>query len=336
VKFSDEVSISPSVIILDGISGTGKTLLGPLLSQLSDFAPPRFYYPLEWLAAGLYKDCVDSSFARAWVQLVFDQLAYDAQISREINFRPGDLSTNFGYGNRINALTRLFRKDGPYIGKLIEEEGLGITVITHQIFPTYPKFSSTLDPKIMFIQAVRRPSDLLEHWSSYVDRHGTCKTDFTLSVESSFGSVPWFLSSDPAEYLSSDTPNRAAILLCDLFETLFNLREDSGLSSSILFVPFEEFIVSPQSFLDEISIGTGKKFKPRLQTEMRRQKVPRLPGLEGKKDQAYERYKIHRKDSRTTGLGIKRDLLEALTSPLLSRLNFADFEYERLFLTSVR
>ena len=335
MDYSDEASINPSVIILDGISGTGKTLLGPLLSQLSDFAPPRFYYPFEWLAAGLYKDSVDPSFARAWVKLAFDQLAYDSQISREINFRPGDLSTNFGYGNRINALRRLWKKDGPHIGELIQKEGLGITVITHQIFPTYPKLSSTLDPKILFIQAVRRPSDLLEHWTSYVDRHGTCTTDFTLSFQSDFGPVPWFLSSDPADYLSSDTPNKAAILLCDLFENLFSLKEDSGLSSSILFIPFEEFIISPLTFLDEISLKVGKQFKPRLQTQMKREKVPRLLGQEGKRDPAYDRYKIHHEDSRTTSHGIKLGLLEALKSPTLSRLKSMDSQYEELFVPSI-
>jgi len=334
VDYSDEASINPSVIILDGISGTGKTLLGPLLSQLSDFAPPRFYYPFEWLAAGLYKDSVDPSFARAWVKLAFDQLAYDSQISREINFRPGDLSTNFGYGNRLNSLRRLWKKDGPHIGELIQKEGLGITVITHQIFPTYPKLTSTLDPKILFIQAVRRPSDLLEHWTSYVDRHGTCKTDFTLSFQSNFGPVPWFLSSDPADYSSSNAPNKAAILLCDLFENLIRLKENSDLSRSILFIPFEEFILSPLAFLDEISLSVGKPFNPRLQTEMRRQNVPRLLGQEGKKDQAYERYKIDREDSRTTSQGIKLGLIDVLKSPTLSRLNLVDLEYERLFMNS--
>lgn len=322
-------AISPKLVLLDGVSGTGKTLLSPLLGHLSGFSPPRFYYPIEWVSVGLKAGKIDATFAEAWFNLVFDQLVYDAQLSRELNFRPGDLSTALLRGRRLTTLVNLLRKDGPQVGRAIQEKGRGITVITHQLFPTFSLLLPILPPHALVIEAVRRPSDLLEHWATYVGRHGTSNTDFTLLHQTKMGPVPWFYKSDHESFFASDDINRAGLLLADLFDDLFAVRREKP--DQVLFVPFEIFTRSPHQYLADLCARLGTTWRKSLRGEMVRQKVPRHQGASGPSNRAYDRYSYSR-SSRRDPQNSTGDFLQLLRPKIRTRMRLMDEEYRHNFL----
>ena len=49
-KFIRDKSISKKIILLDGISGTGKTMFSPLLASYEHVQNPRFEYMIEYLS----------------------------------------------------------------------------------------------------------------------------------------------------------------------------------------------------------------------------------------------------------------------------------------------
>ena len=69
----------------------------------------------------------------AIVQLIVDRKLHDNMVSREINFRPNDLSSAFKRGLWSTYLTRLFNPDGDTIVERVIEKDPILFLMTHQL-----------------------------------------------------------------------------------------------------------------------------------------------------------------------------------------------------------
>ena len=88
-----DLSYPGKIVLLDGISGTGKTLLNGLADLYKKNYLPRFNYALEQLCISNYLGFSERNITKIMLKLQIDQLRYDQEIGREINLRPKDLSS---------------------------------------------------------------------------------------------------------------------------------------------------------------------------------------------------------------------------------------------------
>lgn len=312
--------LRPRILLLDGLSGSGKSVFSSVFSQLLDYNPPRFHFGLEWFLIGSSKEGVDDAFAPAWLELLVDQLTYDWSIAREVNLRPGD-STSILKLSSGRHILNLLKPGGP--GALNAKNTRGLQLITHQIFPSYPILSRVFEDRLFFVEIVRKPLSIYPHWVAYVSRHGKDPLDFTLLHGDEAAEAPWFFGGSLARYKESNNETKAALLLTSLYRQLFDFVDSYGAKREVLVVPFERFVLQPDAFLSEIEKMSGSEFSKNLGRVLRSQRVPRK-GRDFKPKSAADR----RHATNQTAEQLLRNVPKDLGGPLKQM----DLEYDKRFM----
>lgn len=278
-----------NVLIVDGLSGTGKTMMTKVIGSLSNFSTPRYFYSLEWAVQGVTDKSITQDFFEGWISLLADQLTYDFLLSRELNFRPNDLTSVLKSPGAITALMRLVKKDGP--GVLEDQVPPGLSLVTHQCLGGFQAVNQALGQRLTWIEMVRRPADLVGHWASYIDRHGSSPSDFTLYRSDGEHSVPWFIDR-PDLFERGSTATKTLAALISLYSRLESFEHEVESLENVILIPFEKFVFDPWAYMFEIEKATGSTFGKATKKVLVRERLPRLELAEGRRDKAYERYQL--------------------------------------------
>lgn len=289
MKWQRVGGLANKVLIVDGLTGTGKTMMSKVIGSLSEFSTPRYFYSLEWAVQGVADQSMTQDLFEAWISLLADQLTYDYLLSRELNFRPDDLTSVLKSPGALNALARLVKKDGP--GVLENMEPLGLSLVVHQCFGGFQATHQALGERLIWIEMVRRPADLVNHWASYIDRHGSSPSDFTLFRSTGEYSVPWFIDR-PDLFAHGNTATKTLTALISLYSRLESFEQEAQSLGTVIIIPFEKFVLEPWTFLFEIESATASTFDKTAKKVLARERVPRLESTNGRPDRAYERYTL--------------------------------------------
>lgn len=276
------------ILFVDGLSGTGKIMMAKILGSLSNFSVPRYFYSVEWAAQGVSDESMSHDFFNAWISLLTDQLTYDFHLSRELNFRPDDLTSVLKSPGTLTALARLLKKDGPGVFENMEPSGLSL--IVHQSFGGFHAIHEALGERLIWIEMVRRPAGLISHWASYIDRHGVCPSDFTLFRSLGEYSVPWFIDR-PDLFARGNTATKTLTALISLYSRLEKFDQEVEGAKNVITIPFENFVFDPWTYLLKIERATGSTFEKTSKKVLARERVPRLKLELGRKGNAYLRDK---------------------------------------------
>lgn len=277
------------ILVIDGLSGTGKTIVSKVIGSLSNFSTPRYFYSSEWAIQGVAGESMTQDFFKAWISLLVDQLTYDYLISRELNFRLDDVTSVLKSPGALTALTRLVKKDGPEV--LENTEPLGLSLVVHQCFGGFQAIQQALGARLIWIEMVRRPADLVNHWASYIDRHGSSPSDFTLFRSIGEYSVPWFIDR-PDLFALGSTATKTLTALISLFSRLERFEQEASSLGHVIIIPFEKFVLEPWTYMFEIESATASTFGKTAKKVLARERVPRLDLANGRPDRAYERYAL--------------------------------------------
>ena len=292
------------VLVLDGMTGTGKTLVMNVIDTLSDIAPPKFSYILEHICIANADELLKAGIGTQMLQIHLDQLQYDGKISREVNFRPGDLSSILKSKKKFKYISRLFAGDGELASARVEVENEAIFLVVHQLFDTLGLLTSLPGKSVTQITCVRHPYYLIDHWASYVSMHGASARDFTLTKGHN-GDLPWFIRKYPELYLNGNNFEKAAICVAEL-----NNRGLTHLDSSegkMIVVDFEKFVLNPKPYIEKITFELKPKKISGMKQTLKSQRIPRLHINNTKPMKIYSRYGAN---SHTTDLSHVEDYFQ--------------------------
>src|SRR6266446_5091605 len=79
--------IAPQILFLDGISGTGKTMMGSILGTLDRVEVQKLEHIYEYVCALRALDRIKDDAAHVLIGMYSDLTCYNLSISRETNFR---------------------------------------------------------------------------------------------------------------------------------------------------------------------------------------------------------------------------------------------------------
>lgn len=288
--YSRDVSITDRVLVLDGLTGTGKTMFGPILGCLKGVQPGRFEYMVEYLSIVAKSGELQFDTAIALIKTLIDVRTYDNSISREVNFRPNDLSFVLKQGNRTSILLQLLQSDGVSAVRRLQSNPKVPLFITHQLFGCMDLLSGAYGSGLAIIETVRHPYYLFDHWFSYLPFHGTSPHDFTLLLDVEGSELPWFASGFTDEYLNANNEDRVGLTIAHLMEQILRSTTNSDTSKHVLLIPFEQFVLNPHSFTSKIELHTGQTFSNRIKRVLMKQHVPRKTVLGGPNLSIYRRY----------------------------------------------
>lgn len=333
--FVRPMTLCGQVIILDGLTGTGKTMMSPMLSSFARVQNARFEYMFEYLCIAARSGKLAPDAATSLLNLLADVKCYDGMISREVNLRPSDLSSVFNSSSALKYLRQLFMPDGEQVARRIEAENPSLFLVTHQLLGCMQPAMDAFGGRLRIVQMVRHPLYLLNHWDSYIAMHGTNPRDFTIWLKHEGRSVPWFAKGWEREYLEMPQFDRVVYSIVALMRPVFEVHARADLRGVVSFLPFERFVLTPGPFLRELEHALGTKATPSTARVLRSQKVPRESINAGPQKSIYKRYALSAYDKRTTDAEDYDRLMtsakERATAAAFQELQAVSNAYERVF-----
>lgn len=291
-KFTRPLHLCEQVVILDGLTGTGKTMFSPLLSSFDRVQNARFEYMLEFLciAAGNGKLAPDA--ASTMLNLLADIKCYDGVISREVNFRFTDLSSVFKSSRTWQYVRQLGMPDGASAGERIRRDKPILFFVTHQILSQVSAARAAFGDRLRVVQMVRHPLYLLDHWDSYIAMHGSSPRDFAMWIEHDGRSLPWFTAGWEEKYSSASQFDQVIYSIGQLMEQVFAAARTDD--PKVAFVPFESFVLSPEAHLVRMEQLLGTTRTSGTAKVLRSQRVPRPFINAGPQKSIYKRYGLQK------------------------------------------
>lgn len=293
-EFTRDKYYPGKIVLLDGISGTGKTMIHRILDTYECNSLPKFSYAIEQICIAAYYNKIEKDALSSILKLQIDQLKYDLEIGREVNLRKNDLSSIFGSTKTISYLVKLFLDDSEKaISNLIKQQS-NLVIITHQLLNATSVLENVFADKFINIHTVRNPVYLYDHWNSYIQLLGDSVRDLTVWKKEENNIYPWFFKNieNYQEYAGLTNNDKTLVCLTELTENLLFHHALSSNKPNYLCIEFEKFVLEPYTVISKLDQLFNNQNKKSFKRVLRGEKIPRSHISGGKKRQIYKRYGV--------------------------------------------
>ena len=279
-SFFRDKALSEQLVFVDGISGSGKSMIAPLLSSLKSSELWMIDHIFEFSLIMHSLGHISCDATKTLINTYADLNCYNLMIGRNVNYRATDDSSV-----QKNKLKSLYDKrrddpDGPIIEKIIRNTKPINIFMTHYIFyESKPLFEALGDRLKIFIIPVRHPYFLVEHWfnQDWDQRMPNDIRDSSLQYRYKEKEYIWHVKGWEEIYDSLSKSERA-------IETIYRLSinqekiEKNFTADEIkrmMIIPFEQFAVNPVNFFEKISHILKTKETKETKEVMKINNVPR-------------------------------------------------------------
>ena len=287
MNLEETSSLTNDIIFVDGIWGTGKSLLGPIISGMDRVEKVKIEHIYEYVSILGYLGKMAPD-AVPWMLKTYGDLSqYNNVIGREVNLRWNDDSGLATNPNMFSYIKRLFQGEGDHKIIEINDNNIALNIMSHMLMLVPNPIFETYGNRVKVIEMVRHPLYLVRHWISYMERFDSPR-EFTISFQYKGTKIPWFVAGWEDEYFEANAMDKILICIIRLYEWLNNSTQKMLLNGNqILTLSFESLVMSPDNPLKEIENFLGRKHYPRLASLLRKQKIPRKTISQGKGHPAY-------------------------------------------------
>lgn len=269
--------LASKVVFVDGIEGCGKTMLAPIIAALDRVELLTYAYEIEHLCALNYLNAIENSAAAAMISLLVDLQLYNAMQSREINFRPGDLSSVFRDSRPLRYFRRLFQKGDEHVVERIAVENPILLLTTHRMTAYCDPIFNALGKRAILIEMVRHPLYMLiQATRNFSGAIGTPR-HFTICYDHQDKNVPYFVYGWEDRYLGSSPIDKAIYGFQHLASRSQAMKEKvcKPYNGQILSIPFEKFVTAPDPYMRLFENALGTEVTGHTRKMMKKQNVPR-------------------------------------------------------------
>jgi hypothetical protein len=271
--------IADVVVLVDGLTRSGKGMLGPILSSFERVEIERVEPILEYIG-GLHRlGKIERDAAVALLRMETDQHLFDGMIGRNVNFRWEDHSSVWHNPRPWRYVRRLFMPEREEAMKRIAEERPIYQNMTHRQLANFRLYREAFGPRLRMVEMVRHPVELMDSWmrKRKGERIGTDALINALCVEYEGQSLPYYALGWEKAFLAA-SPLGRVIRMID-FKTRQWVETWRGLTSeersSLLMVPFEAFVTRPESWVERLAAFIGTAPSGRTPSELSKQRCPR-------------------------------------------------------------
>ncbi len=273
-----KITFSNQVIFVDGMPGCGKTLFSQLLAAYPRVELLTYAYDIEQACALYYLDELSIEASSTLVNLYADQKIYHGMMSRETNFRFTDLSSVFNTPNKLKYFKRLVMKGDHAIPQRILDEEPILNLTVHNLLPFSLPIFRALNKRVTFIEIVRHPLyQIIQHYSNTEGMYIDDPRDTTMAYRTHTGDVvPYFVREYEEQWIQGNAMDKAILSINNWGKQVQEtLDENKIIRENTIVIPFEKFVLKPDSYLDLIERTLGIKKTKMVMKELKKQKVPR-------------------------------------------------------------
>lgn len=272
--------LAKDIVMVDGMSKSGKSLILPLISSFSNGELPQFDHIFEYLATLYYFGKMDRQAAESLIKLYADFDLYNVMIGRNTNFRRTDDSSAFKNLLEKRQKARSVGPEGDIVVRKIQKRNPLLVLMVHYIFQANDIFFSALGERLkLYIMLLRHPALLVKAWDvrKWNERFNRNPRDFQICIDVNRKKVPWFAAEDPEYYLSLGSLERSIYVVHLFTENIERQykRFSQAIKEKIMFVPFEPFVMNPIPYLKQISRKTRSQMSLFTHRMLKRVNLPR-------------------------------------------------------------
>jgi len=263
------------VVFMDGLWGTGKSVLTPIISGMKGVEKQKLDYVFEYLCVLRHLKKIDADAVQAMLQTYADVDQYHNLIGREVNLRWNDDSGVANNPSSLRYIKRIFGPEGDPIVEKINHENLALHIMTHMMLTVAEPLLDAFGQRLKFIEVVRHPLYMVRHWHAYLSRYNGPRI-FTISFNAQGHKVPWFARDWSEEYIRLSLMDRVLKSIIELYNRLFqaiDLLNQRG--ASLLVTSFEKVVLDTEPVLRQLEEFLGRQHHPRLKRILKKQKLPR-------------------------------------------------------------
>ncbi|MBI3616062.1 MAG: sulfotransferase domain-containing protein [Candidatus Omnitrophica bacterium] len=276
---SREVALAQTVVLVDGITRTGKSLLGPVLSSLERVEIERMEEIIEYIG-GLHRmGKLQTDAAVALLRMEIDMHLYNSRIGRNTNFRWSDHSSIWRYPRPGRYLLRLFLPEGEPVVKGVEKERPIHQTQTHDQLANFPLFHQAFGKELRVVEMVRHPVDLVDSWMrrGWGTRFGEDPRALTLCIRYREQDLPFYALGWEETYLASSPLGRVIRMIQGLWEENWAVyqRLPEEQKQQVFWIPLEPFAQDPMPTIGRMARFLGTRITRGTRKALRREGCPR-------------------------------------------------------------
>lgn len=248
--------LNPRLLLLDGLSRSGKFLLGKVISHFErveffQFSPILEYLPIYWRLG-----CFQGDSVVPILRTTVDLLVYERAIGRHLNFRVEDDTAIYKAPDYERYLKRTIAPRGWAAREEMVRENRYSAFLTHEVLPNVPPYFEAY-PEMKMINFQRHPVDVIHSWhrKSLGATYSTDPAIFRPLVRGQKMPVPWFAwewAQDYERMSPVDRVIRGVLQLNRLEQEAYALLS-SEQKKRILFISYEELVETPEKVLPQVS-----------------------------------------------------------------------------------
>ena len=258
------------MILLDGLWGSGKSLLAPLVSSLRGVGPFTVRANVEAICHMLAsKRMADDVFKFLFLNGVIED-AYDSSIGRGINLRIWDDSSYFRTLRLWEIIKRVTSRtsENDLVSRLPEAQAY--FQLTHLLTQSSESLFRVLPDHVTVINIQRDPTFLFNHWEKYLRRWDNDR-ETTLAFEFRGAKVPFFAEQWAEEWVSLSLADRSALAVARCASYERNALARNGTPPGLVHtVYFAELLRAPDRVLSQLSRTLGRDFSLATKRQVQR------------------------------------------------------------------
>ena len=268
--------IIKDIIFIDGVSRSGKLLLGTLISSFKRMESLEFGENFEHFSSALSLKKCNYDFAKSYLCNYINQLIYYKMLSRNVNFRPSDRTGIQNYYDPKLYKKRLKVKEGDKVIERIKSTQPMIPFVTHEIMTNFKLFNK-LNIRVKFVSIYRSPIELAYSWikRGLGTRWGKDPRMFTLLINKGNKPYPWFLHKNfPKEWGKLNQYERSIYYV--LLLTTRSVAQQKKIKNKKLFfvTSYDKIVRDTPNELRKISKFLNTNFSKKTHQFIRKEKCP--------------------------------------------------------------
>lgn len=250
--------IASNIVIIDGFSSSGKSLVAPILGYLDKTEQWQLHYEYEYLSILHLVGEISTKSASALLQLQADRHLYDLMIGRNVNFRKTDSSSPYYDGLEELYLSRIEQAEGDHVLNREDNKGLILPLHVHYLFGETDILYKAFDKNLkLYLNVIRDPYFLIDTWFNSEFPLDLCKKsrEFTICCECDEGTVPWFAINYAKEYLLANELEKSILTVFNYYSSfrhMYNSLSKINLEKTLV-IELERFAVRPETYIDKIT-----------------------------------------------------------------------------------
>ncbi len=274
-NYSDKKTIIKKIVFVDGVARSGKLLTASLISSFKKMEILEFGENFEHFMSALNLKKCSKDFAKNFLTNYLNQVIYNKMISRNVNFRPNDITGLKNFYNPNIYKNRLNKPDGDIVLKNIKRIDPILPFVTHDIMSYYDAFKK-LNLKIKFVEIYRNPFDLTYSWykRNLAKNLESSPRSFTLKVKHNNKNYPWKLNSLPKNWSKLNDQEKCATYVIN--QTLRSVKQQRKIKNKLFLytTTYRDITENTYSELKKIAKFLKTKLSNKTKKIIKQKKCP--------------------------------------------------------------